>query len=58
MASFSDEAVYLHENVVRGQHVYKRVWSPDISEVLQFLWEDDNDTTVLLYHIAARDLQI
>ena len=43
MASFSDEAVYLHENVVRGHHVYKHVWSPDIGEMLQLLREEDND---------------
>ena len=30
MASLTDEdaAVYLHKSVVRGHHIYKRVWSP------------------------------
>ena len=38
-----DEAVYLHESVVRGHHVYKRVWSPVVGEILQLSCEDDND---------------
>ena len=42
MASFSDEAVYFHENIVWGHHVYKLVWFPDIGEVLQPLREEDD----------------
>ena len=42
MANTSDEVVFLHESVVRGHHVYKRVWSPAIGEVLQLLQEEDN----------------
>ena len=38
-----DEAVYLHESVVRGRHVYKRVWSPVVGEILQLSREEDND---------------
>ena len=38
-----DEAVYLHESVVRGHHVYKRVWSPVVGEILQLSCEEDND---------------
>ena len=40
MASTSltdDDAVYLHESVLRGHHIYKRVWSPTIGEVLELL---------------------
>ena len=34
MASLTDEdaAVYLHESVVRGHHIYKRVRSPTVGE--------------------------
>ena len=38
-----DEAVNLHESVVRGHHVYKRVWSPVVGEILQLSCEEDND---------------
>ena len=38
-----DEAVYLHESVVRDHHVYKRVWSPVVGEILQLSCEEDND---------------
>ena len=38
-----DEAVYLHESVVQGHHVYKRVWSPVVGEILQLSCEEDND---------------
>ena len=38
-----DEAVYLHKSVVRGQHVYKRVWSTVVGEILQLSCEEDND---------------
>ena len=40
-ASLTDEDdVYLHESVVRGHHIYKRVWSPIIGEVLELLREE------------------
>ena len=32
-----------HESVVRGQHVYKRVWSTVVGEILQLSCEEDND---------------
>ena len=38
-----DEAVYLHESVVRDHHVYIRVWSPVVGEILQLSCEEDND---------------
>ena len=38
-----DEAVYLHESVVRGHHVYKRVCYPVVGEILQLSCEEDND---------------
>ena len=45
MASLTDEdgAVYLHESVVRGHHIYKRVLSPTVGEVLQLTREERND---------------
>ena len=33
----------MHESVVRGHHVYKRVWSPVDGEILQLSCEEDND---------------
>ena len=38
-----DTAAYLHESVVRGDHIYKRVWSPTVGEVLQLTCEQRND---------------
>ena len=51
MASLTDEdtAAYLHE---RGHHIYKRVWSPTVGEVLQL-----TITTVLLC-AEFNDLQL
>ena len=43
MASTAEDAVYLHERVVRGHHIYKRVWSPTIGEVLQLSREEGNE---------------
>ena len=43
MASTAEDAVYLHESVVRGHHIYKRVWSPTIGEVLQLSREERNE---------------
>ena len=45
MASLTDEdaAAYLHESVVRGYHIYKRVWSPTVGEALQLTCEERND---------------
>ena len=44
MASLTDEdtAAYLHESV-RGHHIYKRVRSPTVGEVLQLMREERND---------------
>ena len=39
----ADEASYLFESVVRGHHVYKRLWSPAIGEVLQLTPEETNE---------------
>ena len=33
----------MHESVVRGHHVCKRVWSPVDGEILQLSCEEDND---------------
>ena len=45
MASLTDEdaAAYLHESVVRGHLIYKRVRSPTVGEVLQLTREEKND---------------
>ena len=47
MASLTEEnaAVYLHE---RGHHIYKRVRSPTVGEVLQLTREERNDHDRLL----------
>ena len=43
MASASLTGVYLHESVVRGHHIYKRVWSPIIGDVLELLREEESE---------------
>ena len=45
MASLTDEdaAAYLHESVVRGHHIYKRLRSPTVGEVLQLTREERNN---------------
>ena len=35
--------MYLHESVVRDHHIYKRVWSPIIGEVLELLREEESE---------------
>ena len=42
MASIAEEAVYLHESVIRGHDVYKSVWSPVLGEVLCLALEEGN----------------
>ena len=56
MASLTDEdaAAYLHESVVRGHHIYKRVWSPTVDEVLQLTHEErNNHDRFAVYHIRS-----
>jgi hypothetical protein len=36
------EAVFLHESVVRGHHVFKDVWNPHNGEILQLRQEFGN----------------
>ena len=57
MASASLTGVYLHESVVRGHHIYKRVRSPIIGEVLELLREEENEHVVSCQPVAppARD---
>ena len=50
----SDEAVYLHESVVQGHHVYKRAWSPVVGEILQLSCEEDNDH----YHFSVSVMKV
>ena len=43
-----ERGMYLHESVVRGHHIYKRVWSPIIGEVLELLREEEVNMIGLL----------
>ena len=43
MASTVEEAVYLHESVIRGHHVYKAVWNPVLGEVHCLAPEEGNE---------------
>ena len=43
MASASLTGAYLHESVVHGHHIYKRLWSPIIGEVLELLREEESE---------------
>ena len=38
-----EDGVYLHESVVRGHHIYKRVWSPIIGEVPERLHQEESE---------------
>ena len=38
----SDQAVFIHEDVIRGHHVYKEVWTPVCGEILEVAKEGDN----------------
>ena len=44
MASLTnEEAVYLHEIIVRGHHIYKREWSPTTGKELELTREEGNE---------------
>ena len=44
MASLTDEeVVYLHESIVRGHHIYTRVWSPTTGKKLKLTCEEENE---------------
>ena len=38
----SDRAIYIHEDVIRGHHVYKEIWTPVCGEVLEVTKEPHN----------------
>ena len=38
----SDRVIYMHEDVIRGHHVYKEIWIPVCGEVLEVTKEPDN----------------
>ena len=42
MASQSADGLYVMESVVRGHHVYKRIWTPCVGEQLQLKHEEDS----------------
>ena len=37
-----DNAVLLHESVIRGHHIYKSVWSPRVGEIVSVDREHGN----------------
>ena len=39
----SDSSVYVLESIVRGHHVYKRVWTPHLGEQLRIQREENNE---------------
>ena len=43
IASAVEEAVYLHESVIRGHHIYKAVWNPVLGEVHCLALEEGNE---------------
>ena len=43
MASAVEEAVYLHESVIRGHHIYKAVWNPVLGELHYLALEEGNE---------------
>ena len=46
----SDRAIYIHEDVSRGHHVYKDMWTPVCGEVLE-----DFETFRRLFVLAILD---
>ena len=42
MASQREQAIYLHASVIRGHHIYKQIWKPNIGEVLLVDKEAEN----------------
>ena len=35
LSYYSDPAIYIHEDVIKGHHVYKEMWIPACCEVLE-----------------------
>ena len=52
IASESAGNLYVMESVVRGHHVYKRIWTPRVGEQLQLKHEEDNSNDVRAVAIA------
>ncbi len=40
----TSDLVHTLDSVVRGHHVYKRIWTPTVGEQLQLRPEEDNET--------------
>lgn len=36
------EAIFLYESVIRGHHIYKRIWTPTITEILSVNFDPAN----------------
>ncbi len=58
MASQVDEGVYSLESVVRGHHVYKRVWSPVMGEQLVLKCEEDNENDSRAVAVLKNDVVV
>ena len=43
MSSTVEEAVCVHESVVRGHHIYKAVWNPIVGETHCLQLEEGNE---------------
>ena len=54
MAIASENAgnLYVMESVVRGHHVYKRIWTPRVGEQLQLKHEEGDSNDVRAVAIA------
>ena len=51
MASTVEEALYLHESVICGHHVYKAVWNPVLGEVHCLALEEGNENDCFLPYV-------
>jgi len=38
----SDDSIFLHESVIRGQHIFKGIWTPRTEEIVQVRQEAGN----------------
>ncbi len=57
----TSDLVHTLDSVVRGHHVYKRIWTPTVGEQLQLRPEEDNESdpravAVLKHGVIVRHL--
>ena len=38
-----EDAILIHESIIRGHHVYKDIWSPTMGEILEVQREPENE---------------